>query len=237
MTLKRFSLSLMFCLLAALPALAQNGSLLDKLQKFAGPADSLIQNDPQGNYFIEENGTVYFTDGTEAHGVIRFNLNENTCILFHPEDKMRPERICSKKIDHFSVRGKIFYAVTYKASSMAIGREKIFMEMLNHGPQDRFRLFYLRKQEVNTDRSFSQDPFKVNSAFFVMLPEWDKAHDIEDLRFMPFAKKMSGYLQDCPELSEKIKNKEEGYKVNMLSGAANYDVYFRVMQEYNACGS
>jgi hypothetical protein len=57
-----------------------------------------------------------------------------------------------------------------------------------------------------------------------------------DLTFTPFAKKMSEYLKDCPELAKKIEDKEKGYKYNMFNGAANNEVFFKIMEEYNACG-
>jgi hypothetical protein len=34
-------------------------TLLDKLKKFAGPSDELIKMDAYGNYFLEDNGTVF----------------------------------------------------------------------------------------------------------------------------------------------------------------------------------
>ena len=56
------------------------------------------------------------------------------------------------------------------------------------------------------------------------------------MTFSPFASKMSDYLKDCPELAQKIKDKDKGYKYNMFKGAENDEVFFRVMQEYNSCG-
>ncbi|MDE3254501.1 MAG: hypothetical protein KGN97_00845 [Bacteroidota bacterium] len=236
MSLKKITLSVVALLLLSASTMHAQTKLLDKLKKFAGPSDELIKMDSKGNYYLEDNGTVFFADNTQQNGVIHFSLDEPTKILFHPADKMKPELVKSKLIHHFILAGKTFYAVTFKESSLAIGKEKSFMEMVNTDINDKFKLFYLRQQNINKEKQFQNTPFIVDHAYFVQFQDWEKAHDSQDLTFIPFAKKMSEYVKDCTELSKKISDKEDGYKVSMFGGNANNEVVIRIMQEYNACG-
>ena len=236
MNIKKTALFLLATLLIGTTCTIAQTKLLDKLKKFAGPSDELIKMDSKGNYYLEDNGTVFFADNTQQTGVIHFSLDEPTKILFHPADKMKPEIVKSKLIHHFILAGKTFYAVTFKESSLAIGKEKSFMEMVNADINDKFKLFYLRQQNINKEKQFQNTPFIVDHAYFVQFQDWEKAHDSQDLTFIPFAKKMSEYVKDCPELSKKISDKEDGYKVSMFGGNANNEVVIRIMQEFNTCG-
>ena len=84
--------------------------------------------------------------------------------------------------------------------------------MVNTDINDKFKSFYLRQQNINKKKQFQNTPFIVDHAYFVQFQDWEKAHDSQDLTFIPFAKKMSEYVKDCTELSKKISDKEDGYK-------------------------
>ena len=222
-------------ILLTVPADSRAQGFMSKLTKFAGRADSMAVQAPDGHYYIEGDGVMYMADGTVVPGIIRFGFVSQSCIDFHPATEMKMKTYCSNKIDHFTIGNKKFYAVTFKESSFTIGHEKVFMERLNDNDSDRFRMFYIRHEVRNTDQQFQSGQWKLDHGYYVLLPDMEKAYDIEDTRFMPFAKKMSALLQDCPDLSKKIADKEAGYKISVFAGGGNDEVYLRIMREYNAC--
>lgn len=227
------------CLAIAIPQVAGAQGLLNKLSKFAGKADSLGEWKGSASYMIQGPGSVTLLDGTNEEGTIQFEITESkktlTYVMFTPATEMKPRKIMNDDIQFFSVKGKNFYPIRTKEEDIAIGNKTIFMEMLNNSVEDKFKMFQFRRLEKSQMPS-ADKPYDLNRGYYVMLPEFKNAHEIVDLTFTPFAKKMSEYLKDCPELAEKIKAKEKGYKYNMFNGAANNEIFFRIMDEYNACG-
>lgn len=237
--MKKFVLS--FGLALAMPVMVNAQGFmkkLEKLEKFAGSADSLGVWKDATSYMIEGPGSVIMKDGTKEEGTVQLNVTEYkttlTYIYFTPASQMKPIKMTDDEILSFTVKGKDFYPIRMKEDDASIGNRTIFMEMLNGSPNDKFRMYRLRKLEKETMQNASR-PYSLNRGFYVMLPEFKNAHEIVDLTFTPFAKKMSNYLKDCPELAKKIEDKEKGYKYNMFNGAANDEVFFRIMEEYNAC--
>ncbi len=226
----------MLSLLAA-PAMAQAQGFLDKVKKFAGTSDTLGYW-KSATYVIEGPGSITLEDGSKQDGTVQFMVTGDNDdlrrIWFTPASEMKPKKLQSGEIKYFTVKGTDFYAIRMKEDDMAIGNARIFMEQINQSPEDKFRMYRLRK--VEKAEGPSDKPWQLKRGYFVMLPDFKNAHEIIDMTFTPFAKKMSEYLKDCPELSKKIADKEEGYKYNMFRGAGNDEVFIRVMQEYNACG-
>lgn len=213
-------------------------SFLDKLQKFAGEADTIGQL-RGSRYLVIGEGMVAFQDGSQQKGNIEFEItvrsSDMSYIMFTPENEMQAKAIGENKIEYFKVNGHTFYPVKLKMDDLAIGNKRIFAEMLHTDANDPFKMYLLRMVAVKSPEFRQNGAFELSRSFYVQLPEFKVAHGLEDITFTPFAKKMSNYLKDCPELAEKIKNKEEGYKYNMFKGAANNAVFYRIMDEYNAC--
>ena len=224
-------------ILLTVPTLTNAQGFLDKMKKFAGTSDSL--GFWQGStYLIDGNGSITLPDGTKQEGTIKFEItgdnNDMGRVFFTPASEMKPKRMTDDNIKFFTVKGKDFYPVRTKEDDTHIGHSTMFMEMINNSPDDKFKMYRLRKVEAGS--AASNKPYDLHRGYYILLPDFKNAHEIIDLTFTPFAKRMSEYLKDCPELAKKIEDKEKGYKYNMFNGAANDEVFIRVMQEYNACG-
>ncbi|MEZ5046908.1 MAG: hypothetical protein R2831_07940 [Chitinophagaceae bacterium] len=212
---------------------SQAQTFLEKLQKFAGQPDDagIIKN---GYYSISGDGELTSTDGLKQRGTIILNISNNINSLkgvgFIPEGEMKEKYVRIKNIQNFVVNGRTFEAVKTKVSSDKIGNEVILMEKLHDANDAKFKMYVMRLLSVDNMST------TVSRSYFAILPDFPMAYGLEDLKFMPFAKKMASYVEDCPELSQKIKEKVEDYKYNMFKGAANIDVFFKIMAEYNACG-
>ncbi len=236
MSMKKIIIAI--ALLAACPAMSQAQGFFDKMKKFAGTSDTV--GVWKGSvYTIQGDGSINFPDGSMQEGTIQFSITADSrdlrIVYFTPAAEMKPKRIESDDIQYFTVKGIRFYPVRTKEDDMNIGNKTIFMEMVNALPDDKFKMYRLRKLEKNPMQGSDQKPYDLKRGYYVMLPEFKNAHEIIDLAFTPFAKKMSEYLKDCPDLAKKITDKESGYKYNMFNGAANDEIFLRVMTEYNNC--
>lgn len=215
------------------------GKFLDKISKFAGKEDDLGKFDGD-RYIIDGNGSVTLEDGSTQEGTVKFvvtkDLGDMKYFWFTPASEMKPKMMRSGDVKYFTVKEKTFYPIRTKEDDLAIGNSRIFMERLNGSDDDKFKMFFYRKVEANSKEFAANKPYLLNTGYYVMLPEFKNAHEITDMTFTPFAKKMSEYLKDCPEVADKIKDKKDGYKYNMFKGAENNEVFLRIMDEYNKCG-
>jgi len=213
---------------------------LDKMNREAEAKEDKAGVFSGSDYVIAGDGKIVLPDGTEEAGTVKFivmmRLDSMKYFWFTPASEMKPKKMRNKDVKCFVVNNRAFYPVRTKDDDLNIGNDLIFMEMLNNSEQDKFKMYLFRKVEA-VPKQFSQTkPYELKTDYYVVLPDFKNAHNMEDLTFTPFAKKMSDYLKDCPELSDKIKNKEDGYKYNMMNLNGNDEVFLRIMKEYNSCG-
>lgn len=233
----RKKILLLMALVLPFGLMAQSkGKFLDKLESFIGKADTLGVMQDNNKYVIDGLGSITDLDGTEHKGTVKYVVtlksSDMMFVQFIPEGEMTPKIVKSNKLTSFVVKGRTFVPVRAKLDDLSIGNLSPFMEMLNSNMDDKFKMFMYRKLEPNTS-GIGTNSVDLANFFFVSLPEFKNAHSLDDIKFMPFAKRMSGYLADYPELAKRIADKEEGYKVSMLNGAANAAIYYRIMGEYN----
>lgn len=228
-------------MLICLPALCNAQGFLDKMKKFAGNADTLGRMQGPIEYVIDGEGSITLPDSTVQRGTIKFIVTPDkadmTYFYFTSANEMKPLKMYSDEVLFFTVKGVDFYPVRTKEDDLTVTiiKRVIFMQMLNKSASDKFKMYLFRKLERN-DSHIGDNAYDLHTGYYVKLPDFKNAHEIVDVTFSPFASKMSEYLKDCPELSEKIADKKKGYKVNMFKGAENNEVFLRVMNEYNDCG-
>lgn len=219
------------------------GKLFKKLDNFNKEAEAKkdkLGHFEESQYIIEGEGHVVFTDGVEKPGTIKFVVGVHTDTMkyfrFTPAEEMKPKKIRSGDVVSFTVNGSTFYPIRIKKDDLNIGNSRIFVEMLHDAEADKFKMYRYRQVAVKPKEFSQTTPYELKTGYFVMLSDFKNAHEITDITFTPFAKKMSGYLKDCPTLADKIKSKEEGYKYNAFDLLGNDEVFLRIMKEYNECG-
>ena len=162
----------------------------------------------------EINDTLFFGfAGKGKVGVVKNDLDNP----LHKSDKYSPNEVA-----YFTIGDTTFAPV--KTGQALTGE---FMIRLT--PQD-YKIQLYKKYEQNEQK-------KVVAKYFVLFPEAKKAKDIvNDITLMPFAKKVSKQVQDCPDLAGKIGNKEEPYKMPMLSNEKTFiAMYMKIADAYQEC--
>lgn len=187
-------------------------------------------------------GSVYLRDGRVLDGGITVAL-ENTFgsrdyIRFTPrkENERERQKIYIEDIEGIEIRGS-YYAPKYIDEGFLSGDRMLFVKRLTRA-DSRIQLYELHKQRTNNNRygTYTEDDYY----YYLTLPGQDryKAWSLSGKHMVPnFEDKMSEYVKDCPQLAQKIKNKEKGYFYAQVSlaGQKRIETILNIIDEYNAC--
>ncbi|TKB99085.1 hypothetical protein [Pedobacter cryophilus] len=138
-----------------------------------------------------------------------------------------------KKFDYddtksFIVGEKQYHAIKIKT----LGNPNTFAQLLNPQSSSFIKVY---KNETQPTIVVGGD-YTVTTTHFIGVTGEEVAYDTGDLKLTPFNKKMAEIVKACPELAKKIADKENGYKVGLISNDIfRVPVYLRIAQEYDAC--
>ena len=230
--MKNYLSIIRLCLLFTIfsePVLAQSPK--EKMQMI----DDAVKQDSRGNFAIEGLGTIKLKDGTLVDGPLYFSITTSLAsqgrVQHFPENRMSPDDYYPSKVEYFQIGDLVFYPLEVKYEGNAYD---IFVQVLNSNLDDKMKLY--RLWIGSTSATDATQPKKLNKGFFMKIKGDDIATQVGAVSFVPFHKSMSKSVSDCPELSKKIKEKEEGYKISFLDlDSKNASVFFRIMEEYNTC--
>ena len=98
---------------------------------------------------------------------------------------------------------------------------------------DRIRLFKYEQQPM-MDGPGGIVP--ITTEYYVSLPGEEFAMGLMDMKLIPFNKKMAKVVEGCPALAKKIADKEDGYKMGLISNdLIRLPVYQRIAAEFEQC--
>lgn len=187
-------------------------------------------------------GSVYLNNGRVLDGSISVSL-ENTFgsrdfIRFTPKNGGKEkQKIYIEEMEGMEIRGS-FYAPKSIDEGFLSGDRMLFVKRLTKA-NSRIQLYELHKQRTNTSNrygNYTEDDYY----YYLTLPGQDryKAWSLSGKHLVPnFEDKMSDYVKDCPQLAQKIKNKEKGYFYAQVSlgGQKRIETILNIIDEYNAC--
>lgn len=184
-----------------------------------------------------QQGYVVNLEGDTAKGYIMFMTviaNQFNVSLYENKSDNKPlAKYKPKDLEGYQV-GDLYYS-SVPFSGEGFSRKRSFMIRLVEGPVSLYKWYY--------DESLMLDGQDLNEAMGreeVLTVELDegitvqyfgvrgneKPVDFSSVKYgMNFKKHMSRYVSDCPELSEKIAAREEGY---------GYDNLAHIITEYNS---
>lgn len=180
-------------------------------------------------------GYVITHENDTIHGYIKLNNlidNQRKALFYNsPDDEDYAEKYKAKDIKAYRVGPRYYESFKFWPETEARGVH-FFLKIID-GPLSYYKWYYespedskkrvvvdKEKQKITKiDLSFSEDKLYTESIGI------KNGGEPEKLNTLNFKKSMSKYLADCPELSTKIANKEEGYRF--------YDLE-KIINEYNA---
>ncbi len=197
--------------------------------------DDAVKQDSRGNYAIEGMGTIKLKNGSFVDGRLVFNISSSLgsqCRVQHfPENRMSPDDYFPSGVEYFQIGDLVFTPLDVKYDGTGY---IIFAQVLNSNPDDKMKLYRMYITDVSSQGASS--PYILKKGFFIKMKQENRATQLGGMSLTPFHKSMAKNTEDCPDLSKKVKEKAEGYKVSFLDlDSKNNDVYFRILEEYNAC--
>lgn len=187
-------------------------------------------------------GSVHLRDGRVLDGDISVSMENSFSsrdyIRFTPRrGGKEKQKIYIEDLDGFELRGSYYEPKNIDEGFMS-GDRMLFVKRLTK-ENSRIHLYELHKRRTNNSR-YSGTYYTDDYTYYITLPgqERYKAWSIDGKHLVPnFEDKMSDYVKDCPQLAEKIKNKEKGYFYAQisLSGMKRIETILNIIDEYNAC--
>ena len=180
-------------------------------------------------------GFIIKTEGDTVHGVLLLKnkiANQGKVFFFDSMEAEEPsEKFKAKEIRAYKVADRFYESKKYTPENTAM-RYSFLLKVID-GPLSLYKAFYDDKERVKIDENDIWNS-KIDLSFSEAELKEQRlgCREGEDLVFfdgakflLGFKKQMSKYLSDCPEIANRIANKEEGYHWGDLE---------KIIREYNA---
>lgn len=172
-------------------------------------------------------GNLITNTGETFNGKVVYSLSSPGKVRVIFDDKT-DKTFNYNETKEFTVNDRHYYAIKVKI----VGNPNTFAQLLNPESSSLIKVYRNEQQPtIVVDRNFT-----ITTSYYIGLPNQDKAIETGDLKMMPFNKKMAEVVKDCPALAKKIMDKEDGYKMGMMSvDLLRIPVYLRIAKEFDAC--
>ncbi len=172
-------------------------------------------------------GTVFMLDGSQLEGEITFNHTWQMNIKLNTPDG--EQKIKFKEMNGFVIGDERYTKIS--SGALSLGDDQIFAKCLT---PENFKISiyeHISQGVVGTNYLHETE-----RSYFVKFPSDEKIRSLNDVYFTPFNKKVSKLVEDCPALSKKILDKENDYKLGMISTPElKLELFLRIANEYQQC--
>lgn len=182
-------------------------------------------------------GTVYLTNGKTVDGKISVNSGSilSSPLKVYHDGERKPMQFSLRDISSYRL-GNDYFDLKNIRGGLSIGQNFVFMKRLT--PED--SRIHLYEHQVQSRDKQDLHRNRYETEFFMQLPS-DNSTDVWPVngsKLVPeFDEKMSKLVADCPNLSQKIANKEDGYFYRQVTvfKEKRMDVLLNIIEEYNRC--
>jgi hypothetical protein len=155
--------------------------------------------------------------GDTINGYLRHGdkvKNQKNCEFFENEMDRKPlHKFSPKDISAYTVGDKVYRSVNYSGGLMS--KPLRFNLVLRDGPITEY-IFY-SEDGTAEERGFFHKPHDPRNSDPKQLSDFS----------LKFSKKMSDYVEDYPELAEKVRNKDKGYGlIRILDIIEEYNTWY-----------
>lgn len=198
-----------------------------------------------GNDFLKANCKVYLTDSSTIEGLltVQFETGQATKDYVNIITSGNVQKqIAVTDIVYFEYNNDFYYPKIIDLEAYEIpGRDKIYTLNVNN-------LLFLKEITKSDVKLHLFELFEPRTKtldgidhydYYIALNKENRflAWSIRGKKLFPdFGEKMSAIVSDCPQLSEKIKQKQSGYSLKQTSlDNKKEEVMKRIVLEYNNC--
>lgn len=191
-------------------------------------------------YYQPYNGYVVLQNGDTLRGYILHGdriSNQKNCVFYPDITKKSNTKIYKPKdLKSYSVADKVY--VTIHFSGGLLSKPESFVLLTKSGRISRFT-YYSREQSIlgairRNDETEAQFDARVSKDEIVWVKEGQEPLQYAAL-VLGFAKKVSKLVDDYPELSAKVANKEKGYGITSMNDIVDeYNIYWLAKNSINS---
>lgn len=176
-------------------------------------------------------GYVIDAEGNKIEGYIQYQNRytmQNTVLFFSEKDNKKTKvKYDTQDLKEYKVADKLYHCIHYSGGLMKkpikanlVVKEGCITEYVWYNRADNFMT--MQKLPNETDEEFMNRMYPPETVY---LKAGDEEPRRTDYFALKFADKMSEYIADNKELSEKVANKEKGYGMLRI---------LEIIEEYNA---
>ncbi|MGZ8537590.1 MAG: hypothetical protein ACXWV9_04960 [Flavisolibacter sp.] len=192
-------------------------------------------NSPNDLRYME--GTVFLNNGKTIDGKISVNSSGflSSPLKVYTEEEKKPMQFPLRDIKSYRIRNDYFDLKNIRGG-ISVGQHAVFMRRLTK--EDSRIHLYEHMVQSNNKQDLHRNRYDIH--YFMEIPS-ENSFDVwpvEGSKFVPeFDEKMSKLVADCPDLSRKIADKEEGYFYRQVTvfREKRMDVLLNIIEEYNRC--
>ena len=193
-------------------------------------ANSFAQDQREPEVVFKGEGRIQMENGDVQEGYISYSYVNSTHVHIKTADE-KTERIRRSEVKFFEI-DDIYFEKISQGTGIVIGDDTEFA--IRKTPENSKIKVY---ETINQGRIGSGSPaeYSTNRSVIVYFPD-QKPKSINDLSLSPFHRRVSRLVADCPTLSKKISEKEDGYSIGLrTSPQARVEIYLRLADEYTNC--
>jgi len=186
------------------------------------------------NDVLGKKGVVYLLNDTKKEGeiTIQFETGHAAPDFIRLKNGENDEKILMENIKQYRINEDYYYPKIIELDF--IGTKKLLFVKSLTKLNSRIQLYELYQQRKQTSDGTDQVYYFISLPTQTRLEAWYIGSD----KLMPnFNEKMSKIVNDCPTLSNKIKEKNKGYFLGplTLSDQKKVEIFQRIINEYNDC--
>lgn len=158
-------------------------------------------------------GQVILEAGETISGLITHSRITQRRVTIEREDGTQQTYKISE-VKGFTINGDVFEKIL--PPTIAV-KDPEFATVLSN-PASPIKIYLVCYQEnISLGSNAELGLWPTHREYYALFPSIGKLKDLSNIAFTPFAKKVSTLVQDCPAVSARIKNKEKGYTIGLLS--------------------
>ncbi len=172
-------------------------------------------------------GKLITNTGETYTGLVFYALSRPRRVTVVLEDKT--EKVFNyDDTKEFNIGDRQYYTIRVKI----LGNPNTFAQLLNPESSGFIKLYRNEQQPtIVTNKDFT-----ITTSYFIGIKDQEYAMAAGDIKLMPFNKKMSEIVKDCPALATKILEKQDGYKLGMISNdLMRMTVFQKIAKEFDEC--
>lgn len=172
-------------------------------------------------------GIIYLENGEEVSGKLLHSRQEDGQVYLYIEGVKKPKKFKTDAITKFIIGDSILFIKVKSNTSTKLVQDIGYVD-------HKVKIYDATFQPNVIVGVDTKNGLPTYLEYWIQFPGMKKAVSIKEITLTK--KKVAKYVEDCPELSEKILNKESGYRFgSIIPLEKTLENFKRIADEYESC--